>query len=270
MDCGEGTQRQMIRAGVSYMKVKWIALSHFHGDHVLGVPGLLQSMALSNRKSVLTFFGPAGLADLLTYMQKGGLIPTSFPVHAVEMESGSSARIGGHTLRAVNATHKTRALSFRVDGDERAGRFYPKRALRLGVPPGPMFGKLQRYQEVVVGGRTVHPSEVMGPRRAGPSVGYAVDTRPNRAIQGLMKGVGVLIFDATFSGDMLRRAKLTGHSTAAEAAECARKAGAGRLYLDHISGRYEDTSVLLSEARDIFPKSYMARDFLRHRVKPLG
>ena len=267
-DCGEGTQRQMIMSGVSYMKIEWIAISHFHGDHVLGIPGLLQSMNLSNRKNKLTFFGPEGTSVLLEYMRKGGLIPGSFPISVVEMESGSAARMGEYTIRAVNSTHGTTALSFRVDGKQRPGKFNPKKALELGLKEGPQFSLLQKGKAVEAGGKTIRPSDVMGKPRPGPSVGYAVDTRPNRSIAGLMKDVDLLIFDSTFSQELERRARLTGHSTAVEAAGVAKKAGAGRLYLDHISARYEDTALLLREARSVFRRSYLARDFLRVIVKP--
>lgn len=266
-DCGEGTQRQMMVSGLSFMRIEWIAISHFHGDHVLGLPGLLQSMSLANRKGTLTFFGPRGTASFLEYLKGGGLIPSSFPITCIEMQDGSSANLGDYTIRSVDATHRTRALSFRVDGKMRPGRFYPRKAARLGVVAGPDFGNLQQGREITVMGRRVKPSDVMGPPRAGPSVGYAVDTRPNGRISRLMKHVDVLIFDSTFSSDLLRRARETGHSTAAEAASVARKVGAGRLYLDHISGRYEDPGEILREARSVFQKSFVARDFLRYRIK---
>lgn len=266
-DCGEGTQRQLMVSGLSFMRIEWIAISHFHGDHVLGLPGLLQSMSLSNRKRKLTFFGPVGTATFIEYLKAGGLVPSTFPITCVEMEDGSSSAIGEFTLRSVNATHRTRALSFRLDGKRRPGKFHPKKAVKLGVLPGPDFGRLQRGTDVEGQRGKVKPSDVMGPARPGPSVGYAVDTRPNGRIGRLMKGVDVLIFDSTFSSELLKRAKETGHSTALEAATVARKAGVGRLYLDHISGRYEDTGAILKEAREVFEKSFVARDFLRHRVR---
>ncbi len=267
-DCGEGTQRQLILSGVSFMKVNWIVLSHFHGDHVLGIPGLLQSMSLSGRRDELVFYGPEGTAAFIKHMIKGGLIPRSFPISAVEMKGGESRQMGEYTLSCVNATHNTRALSFRLDGKPRPGRFYPKKAMKLGVKPGPLFGTLQKNRQVKVEGRIVRPSEVMGKPRPGPSIGYAIDTRPNRDISSLMKGVDVLIFDSTFSGELKKRAVETGHSTCVEAATTAQRARVGRLYLDHISARYEDTSPLLSEARKKFPRSYVAKDFMRYVVKP--
>ncbi len=267
-DCGEGTQRQLIRSGVSFMRIRWIAITHFHGDHVLGIPGLLQSMSLSGRSGKLSFYGPEGTAALVSYLKAGGLIPRTFPVDVFEMKNGSSEQVGECTLRSVDATHNGRALSFRLDGKTRPGRFYPKRAIRLGVAPGPLFGDLQKYRNVEVDGRIIRPSDVLGKPRPGPSVGYAIDTRPNRKILSLMKGVDVLIFDSTFTDSLRGRARETGHSTSIEAAKLASRSGAGRLYLDHISARYEDVSPLLAEARSEFPKSFVARDFMRHRVRP--
>ncbi len=269
-DCGEGTQRQMMRAGVSFMKVRWIALSHYHGDHMLGIPGLTQSMALSGRTDPLTFFGPPGLDSLLSHLKEGRLVSDAFPVETVEMQGGDSVSLDSHTLSAAEATHGTRALSFRLDGPVRPGKFNPAKAAKLGIPPGPDYGRLQRNQAVTVSGRTVRPSDVMGKPRAGPSVGYAVDTRPNGSIGELMRGVDVLIFDSTFTEESASRAEETGHSTSIEAARLAASSGARRLYLDHISGRYEDTATLLREARSCFAKSYVARDFLRYRVRPRG
>lgn len=269
-DCGEGTQRQMMLAGVSYMKIDWIALTHFHGDHILGIPGLLQSMSLSNRKRKLVFFGPEGTVPFLNYLREGGLIHSSFPVAAVEMKNGSTFEIGGYRLTAADAKHSAKTLSFRLEGAQRPGRFYPGKAIRLGIRPGPQFGVLQRSGTVRVSERVVRPQDVMGRPRPGPSVGYAIDTRPNSKITALMQNVDVLIFDSTFSAEMIRRARETGHSTCVEAAKVAAQSGAGRLYLDHISARYEDTAQLLREARSVFPNSFVARDFMRHRIKPKG
>lgn len=266
-DCGEGTQRQMMIHGVSFMKVRWIALSHFHGDHMLGLPGLLQSMELMNRKEPLNIYGPEGTERLLHLMALAGLIGPSFPVIPKSLRHSDVVALGRHRLMAVRAKHTVPALAYRLDAPVRPGRFYPKKAKKLGLEPGPIFGKLQRGETVTWKGRSITPSMVLGPPRPGPSVGYAVDTRPTRFITIGMKGVDALIFDSTFASEMISRARMTGHSTAAEAAEVAKKCGARKLYLTHISGRYDDVRILVNEARAVFSRSYAVRDGMRRIVK---
>jgi len=267
-DCGEGTQRQLMIAGRSYMKVRWLALSHFHGDHVLGIPGLVQSMQFSGRKEELTFFGPKGLAHFLKGLQKSELLNNTFPVRIVEMSGNrqSSFDAGKFTLKAVPSKHNVPSLAFRLQEKDRPGRFYPSRASKLGVPSGPYFGSLQKGSSVTVKGKLITPRMVMGPPRAGPSVGYAVDTRPTARIAALMKCVSVLIFDSTFDESLVSRARNTKHSTCVEAALTAKQADAGRLYLTHVGGRYDDSRVLREQARSIFPATFVAKDFLVHPV----
>jgi ribonuclease Z len=266
-DCGEGTQRQMMLYGVSFMKVRWILLSHFHGDHILGLPGLLQSMELMGRKDPLYVYGPKGTVALMENLHSSGLAATSFPVYCRDMNKGDRHTAGKYTLTAVNAKHTVPALAYRLDGPERPGRFYPRKAQALGIPPGPLYGRLQRGLNIRIGDRIITPEMVMGKPRPGVSVAYAVDTRPTRQMAHYFEHVDVLIFDATFASDLLWRARMTGHSTAAEAANVALEAGARRLYLTHISARYEDAAPLLREARSIFRHTFLARDGLRYRIR---
>ncbi len=261
-DCGEGTQRQLMLSGRSYMRVRWIALSHFHGDHVLGIPGLVQSMQFSGREEELTLFGPSGLKRFLKAMWAAGLLNNTFPIRAIEMNDGRTRAVdaGRFTIRSVDSEHNTISLAFRMQGKDRPGRFNPARANRLGIPRGPLFSRLQKGSPVTVGGKLVRPEMVMGPPRPGPSVGYAVDTRPTDGIAELMKDVSVLVFDSTFDASLHSRALETKHSTCVEAATIAKRAGAGRLFLTHISGRYEDTALLRDQAREIFPSAFVARD----------
>ncbi len=271
-DCGEGTQRQLMLAGCSYMKVRWIALSHFHGDHVLGVPGLVQSMQFSGRKEELTFFGPggrSGLTHFLKSLQAAGLLNNTFPIRAVEMHDKTThtADMGKFTLTAVDSEHNTPSVAFRLQEKERPGKFHPGRAHKLGIPSGPLFSRLQKGMSITVNRRRITPEMVMGPPRAGYSVGYAVDTRPTANIVKLMSKVSVLVFDSTFDSGLRTKAIETKHSTCVEAAVTAKQATAGRLYLTHISGRYDDISVLRDQAREIFPSTFVARDFLRYALR---
>ena len=269
-DCGEGTQRQMMLAGISYMKVNWIALSHFHGDHVLGIPGLIQSMQLSGRKRELYVIGPEGLSGLLMSMLEMRMLTNTFRIIPVELSKNTPFDFEKYRLICDNAKHNVKCLAYRLQENDRPGRFNTAKAIQLGVTPGPAFGALQKGKEIIAGGKRITPDMVMGKPRAGLSVGYAVDTRPTREIVRLVRGVDVLVFDSTFDSSLKSRARYTMHSTSAEAATVARKAGVGRLYLTHISGRYETDKLLRDEARALFEKTYVARDFLRYRLRPSG
>ncbi|MEM3851502.1 MAG: ribonuclease Z [Methanomassiliicoccales archaeon] len=266
-DCGEGTQRQMMIFGFSFMRIRCICITHLHGDHVLGLPGLIQSMALMRRKEELTLIGPRGFAAFYKKLHSAGMVGDAFPVKVTECEDGWKRTFGQMTVSAAEAKHIIDTVAYRIDAPVRAGKFHPEKALKLGLKPGPLFSILQSYKPVNVGGRIVLPEMVMGKPRPGASVGYAVDTRPTRHLATFMRGVNVLIFDSTFSHDLQAKAKQTGHSTATEAAQIAMKCGAKRLYLTHISARYNDSSDLLKEARSVFSPTFAAKDGMRYRVR---
>jgi len=266
MDCGEGTQRQMMHSGLSFMKVRAILLSHFHGDHLLGIPGLLQSMQLSGRSEDLIIMGPDGVDTLVEIIAALGPRINSFEIKPVRVRPGEDRSVLSLQLKSAWGRHGVPVLAYRLDAPERQGRFRPERAISLGIEPGPLFGRLQRNIPVVIEGRTITPEMVMGRKRKGASIGYAVDTRPTQDIIRLMHGVSVLIHDSTFGPEMQRKAMERGHSTCTEAAEVAKEASVRRLFLTHISARYEDDRYLRDEARRIFRNSYVAHDFLKYRI----
>jgi ribonuclease Z len=269
-DCGEGTQRQMMLAGISYMKVNWIALSHFHGDHVLGIPGIVQSMQLSGRERDLYIVGPEGLSVFLMSLREMRMLTNTFRIIPVELSGSTSFRFEKYSLTCGEAKHNVKCLAYRLQENDRPGRFNTEKAMKLGLTPGPAYSLLQKGKEITAGGRKITPEMVMGKPRAGPSVGYAIDTRPTREITRLVRGVDVLVFDSTFDSSLRSKARSTMHSTSAEAARVARNAGAGRLFLTHISGRYENDKLLRDEARKLFEKTFVARDFLHYRIRPSG
>ncbi|MBX8631877.1 MAG: ribonuclease Z [Thermoplasmata archaeon] len=266
-DCGEGTQRQMMIAGQSFMRIRWIAVSHFHGDHILGIPGIVQSMQLEGRKEPMFIIGPGGLAAVLKVMRLAGFLNNTFEIVPVELAGGEEFSFEKYTLKTAEAEHSVRCLAYRLQERDRPGRFNPEKAIELGLTPGPDFGRLQRGESIKLAAGEVTPEMVIGPSRRGISIGYATDTRPSAQIEKLMERVDVLIFDSTFDSSLSSRAMETMHSTSAEAAELAKRCAADRLYLTHISGRYSDPKILRNEARNIFRRTYVASDFMRYTLK---
>ncbi|MEE8167457.1 MAG: ribonuclease Z [Candidatus Hydrothermarchaeales archaeon] len=260
-DCGEGTQRQLIRAKISYMKIKKVFVTHFHGDHFLGIPGLIQTMSFAGREEPLTVYGPRGIDKLLKNILALGDYTLRFEVVPEEIDDGFHLEEEKYVIRCLNVEHytPTYALVF----EEKKGReFLPEKALALGLRPGPKYSRLQCGEAVEHEGRTIQPDDVLGDKKMGYKIVYSSDTRPCSNVIEACKDA-VLIHDGTFDEERKKNAIETMHSTCAEAAEVARKGGAKSLYLTHISPRYKDTEVLLNEARKIFDNSRVARDFLK-------
>lgn len=269
-DCGEGTQRQFMLSSVSFMKVTAIFISHFHGDHFLGLPGLIQSMNFSGRRAPLAIFGPPGMIELARTLISLGHFSLAFPISAGEMNDGDAVDLGAVTVTAVEGEHSVPSLSFVIEEKERRGRFLPERARALGVPPGPMFGELQSGKEVEVGDRTITPSMVLGPPRKGIKVVISGDTRPTERLARASRHAALLVHEATLDSSLIEGAKSYGHSTAREAGEVARDAEVDLLALTHISNRYEDVSVLEAEARETFPNVIAAVDLMTFQVRGRG
>jgi len=267
-DCGEGTQRQMMRARTGMMKLDCIFLTHLHADHILGIPGLLETMAFQGRESPITIAGPIHTARLVECFKSVCYFARHFDVLAVELEPGDMIKMNGFQVRAISTNHSVPSLGYSLEEDMRLGRFNREAAISLGVPPGPLFGRLQHGQCIEIDGRKIEPHQVMGPARPGRKIVYTGDTRPCKSVQLASIGADLLIHDCALSSDMSDWAKETRHSTAAEAAEIAKSAGVKKLVLTHISSRYsEDTSVLQKEARSIFENTIVAEDLMSLDVR---
>lgn len=249
-DCGEGTQRQMMRYTVGFT-VKEIYLTHMHADHYLGTSGLLRTMGLQGREEPLVIYTPRGGEDLLRGAVALETEELPFPLEITPLEAGASIRHDDYTISAYGVNHPGGANGYVLREDDRPGRFFPDQAMALGVPAGPLFGRLQRGETVQLeGGREVKPEEVMGPPRPGRLLVYTGDTRPCEATVDVASGCDVLIHEATFSDEEAERAQRTGHTTAGQAGELARRAGVRRLVLTHLSARYSDRpQVLEREAK---------------------
>jgi ribonuclease Z len=253
-DCGEGTQRQLLRS-VGLADLDSVFITHFHTDHWLGLPGMLKSFDLRDRERRLSLYGPTGLGELMKLMRAvyGRL---SYELEIVELEPAQSVRGDGYAITAVPVRHRGSALGYALVEDERPGRFDAELARRLGVAPGPDFGRVQRG-EVVNG---VMPDQVMGPAREGRKVVLSGDTTPCETLAVAAHEADVLVHEATFAHEEQDRARQTGHSTARQAAELARDAAVGLLALTHVSTRYAGGE-LRDEARAVFAATEVPRDF---------
>jgi ribonuclease Z len=266
-DCGEGTQRQLMRSSVSFMKIKKIFVSHLHADHFLGIPGLVQSMSLNGREDPLLILGPSGTRRNVESMLDLGYFKSGFEVVAKELAPGSTIDFGTYSVRCVEADHSIPSLAYSLEEESRPGRFDLAKATKLTIPEGPLFRRLQEGRPVTVGGRRIDPGQVLGPRRPGRKLVYSGDTKPSKKIVKLAKGADVLIHDCTLDSSHSRLASDFGHSTAVEAASVAKAARVRMLFLVHLSPRYESHEVLEREARRVFKNSVVAQDLMEFAVK---
>lgn len=257
-DCGEGTQRQMQRS-LGLVQVDEIYFTHFHADHVLGLPGLLKTYDLTDRDRALTIYGPRGLGDFIAGLSRA-IGRLSYKLELVELEPDDVIDVDGGEVRAFPVEHSVRAQGYALVEDERPGRFDPEAAKRLGVEEGPDFAALQRGESVAGSGGTVAPADVMGESRPGRTVVITGDTAPCQATVEVARGAELLVHDASFAEEEAQRAADTGHSTVGQAASVAREAEVKLLALVHISSRYHVGKVL-EEAREVFLPSVAPRDF---------
>ena len=270
-DCGEGTQMQIMRAGLNPNRLAAIFITHLHGDHFNGLSGLLSTMGLDRRARELTLVGPRGISEYLDTLEKLKILFVNYPLDLREygpmMETTPVYEGDGYTVSARPLDHRIFALGYRLEEHPRPGRFNLERARELGIPEGPLYGQLQSGRDVQLeDGRVIHPSDVLGAKRPGKAVSYCTDTRPCRMSVELSRKVDLLIHEATYTEDLAEEAHDYGHSTAAEAASIAREAEARRLLITHFSTRYGDPSLLLDEARAVFPETVMAQELAELEV----
>ena len=270
-DCGEGAQRQMIRAKTGFHRKMKIFVSHMHGDHVLGLPGLLQTMALLDREKKLDVYGPSGIKRLLEDIRETVQFVLTFPVEIHEIhETGIVCEEQEYTVQAVWANHVIPSLAYALVEKPRPGKFYTEKAKKLGIQEGPLWSKLQHGHNVKLpDGRVVKPENVTGLPRLGRKIVYTGDTRPFRGFEKFAAGADLLIHDATLDNKLAERAEEDGHSTPKQAAKNAKKANVKQLILTHISARYEDTGILSEQAKKIFKNTQVAEDFMKIEISLL-
>ena len=267
-DCGEGTQRQMMRYGVSFALTE-IFFTHFHADHFLGIIGLMRTLGLQGREEPMRLYGPKGAKRVLTNAISLGVERVPFGVELIEVQPGQEIErlpaAGGrpYRIRAFATEHGPNTLGYALIEDERPGRFDPDRARAAGVPEGPLWGKLQRGEPVAVDGKVIPAAGIVGDKRPGRKVVITGDTRPSPATVDAALGADLLVHEATFGEDEKERAKETNHSTARDAAQVALAAQVKKLVLTHLSARYSiSAEELLKEAREVFRETIVAKDGL--------
>jgi ribonuclease Z len=266
-DAGEDVQRQIERASLGLNKNMAVFISHAHADHLLGLPGILLRFSLLGRIKPLTIFGPSELIDYVKAAQKTINLGTTFETTVYGIEPGVIFSEENLTVRAFKVDHRGFALGFEVTWERPTGEFLPRKAKELGIPKGPMWSELADGGSVQLeDGRVVKATEVTGPPLPPLKIVYSGDTRPCDTLREAALNANVLISEAMYTSEHTDLAQERGHSTARQAAELAKSAGVGLLFLTHYSPRYFDGAAILEEAKAVFPESILARDLMRIKV----
>ena len=272
-DCGEGTQHQFLRSDLRLSQLRRIFITHMHGDHVFGLPGLLASLGLSGSSGGVDLYGPDPLESYLEGVLRTSSTRIGYPLEVHQVRSAAEAnRIvfedADLTVRATPLHHRVPAYAYRVEEKPKPGRFDIQKAQELAIPPGPVYASLKRGETVALeDGRQIDGKTLCGPEKAGASLVYCTDTVFCEAAVTLAKGADLLIHESTFSHAEADMAFQRQHSTSTMAAQTAAEAGVGQLVLTHLSPRYAPGNAvtaddLLAEARAIFPNTVLAKDFL--------
>lgn len=260
-DCGEGTQLQLSKSRLGWARMRAIFISHLHGDHIIGLAGLLMTMSMGSRERPLRIFGPPGIADYINLSRKYLKFGVAYPLEIVETEGGVIVDEEEYFIEAIAVKHRVFTLAYRLVEQMRPGRFNLEKARELNIPPGPLYKRLQSGEEITLDdGRIIRPDEILGEARPGRKVVYMVDTRPFTEGIEFARGADLLIHDGMFDDEMTGESKMRGHSTTRQAAWVAKEAGVDRLVLVHISPRYISIKDMLLQAREVFPKTRIARD----------
>lgn len=263
-DCGESCQHQIIRANLSFNKIKVILISHLHGDHIYGLPGLLSTMFLNKRDFPITIYGPKGIKRFIQATQT----PESSPnrsLNIIEFNNHNTINLLKNiNIRIFSLNHSVPTFGFRLEEDDRPGIFYPEKAKELDIPPGPLYGDLQKGRQIKINGKTIDPSMVMGPCRKGLILGYVSDTVICENSLNISKNADILIHEGTYLEKDRDKAEEYLHCTFFDAARTAFDANAKKLYITHIGTRYNNQELKeeLKEARKLFRNTYLAKDLL--------
>ncbi|MBR4504714.1 MAG: ribonuclease Z [Candidatus Methanomethylophilaceae archaeon] len=263
MDCGEGSQRQLMISPFSFMKIRAVLITHVHGDHILGLPGLLQTMGLLGRKDPLMICGPKGFAAPLKAIMDATEGETEYPVEVVEADHGNEFSVCKMKVSVFGTDHGLPSVGFIVSEPDSPGKLDRGKALSLGIKDGPDMARLKRGETV----KGILPEQVVGPIRRGIRVAYTGDTRSTSAIADAIGDVDALIHESTYMSSETSLADSHFHSTALQAAATAKEAGVRYLFLTHISNRYDDCrDSLLEEAKAVFSETILADDFDRYEI----
>ena len=272
-DCGEGTQLQLLRAGLKRSRIDGIFITHFHGDHFYGLMGMLSTMALLKREEKLVVVGPERIEEIVRSLPGLANDWLPFPVEYVELAEDFEHQVvletDEYTVEARPVEHRIFTAGFRYSEKPKPGHLDVEKARALGATDFKLYPLLKAGQAVTLGdGQTIQPEDVVGPEQPGATFAYVLDTRPCEGGHRLAEGADVLFHEATFTSELQQRALDTGHSTAREAAEVACRAGVGRLLLSHFSARYPDVQPIVDEARAYFQNTEAAEELERYALEP--
>ncbi len=261
-DCGEGTQRQLIEAKISPMKITKIFISHFHGDHILGLGGLIQSLGFRGREKDLDIYGPKGLHKIINAISSFGYFQINYNLNIHEIQDGTIIETEDYVVECAKVEHNIPSYAYSIR-EKKKPLFLREKAEELGIPPGPLYGKLHNGEEVEFEGRIIKPEQVLGEAKKGNKISYSGDTRPCEAMIRLARDSDILIHESTYEAEDYQRAVDNAHSTSVEAAEIAREANVNELVLTHISTRYTSDENIKSEAQKVFKNTKVARDYMK-------
>ena len=266
-DCGEGTQLQLRKAGLRHGRLSRIFITHMHGDHVIGIMGLLMTMELSGRERPIELYGPPALADYVATSARLLSTGFSYPIIFHEAHAGVVCQTDTYTIECLPLNHRILTYGYALQEQDKPGTFDVARAEALEIPKGPLYGHLQRGQAVTLSsGRTIYPHDVLGPPKRGRRVAYCLDTRPCAEGASLARDADVLLHDSTLAPGAEQEATQKGHSTSRQAAVLAKEAGVKRLVLTHISSRYTDARELLQGLEGLHDEVIVARDLMELSV----
>jgi len=267
-DCGEGTQRQFQKSKLSYMQISKIFITHFHGDHFLGIPGLIQTMQLNDRKEPLDIYGPKGMTQLLQQLLSLGYFKPNYKIIAHEIDEGDTIEFEEYNIEIIRVKHGIPALAYALVEKMRPGKFDKPKALKMGIPEGPLFSKIQQGKTITLeDGRIITSDMILGPPRKGRKIVISGDTKPLDKMITFARNADVLVHEATFDSSLEDVSGEYGHTTAMQAASIAKKADVEKLCLIHISPRYLDDKILENEAKKIFKNSFVTKDFQEIEIK---
>lgn len=266
-DAGEGAQVSYLKSGLGWNKKMKIFVTHMHGDHCIGILGLLQTMTLQHRTESIEIYGPDGIEQFIGENIRILQFGLSFPVIITAVNPGLVCEEKSYLVYAQKAEHSVLAFSYRFEEKDKPGKFDRETAIRLGIPEGPLWHDLQTGKEVKIGDNIFSPSQVVGEKRPGKKIGISGDTRPTKLLEEFFKNCDYLSFDCTFSDTLRDKAIDTNHSTAKEAAILAKNANVANLILTHFSARHKDEDELAKEARTIHDSVIAAKDLLEIEIK---
>ena len=266
-DAGEAAQISYMKSGLGWNKKMKIFVTHMHGDHCVGILGLLQTMSMQNRTEILEIFGPSGIEEFIAANIKVLNFGLSFPVLINSIKEGKIFENEKFSMHVCKANHSVVAFSYLFREKDKPGRFNVEKAKELKIPEGELWSKLQNGNEIIVNAKTIRPDQVLGEKRPGKKIGISGDTMPTKELEEFFEKCDYLVFDSTFLDEEKQKAQDTCHSTAKQAALLAKNANVKNLILTHFSARYKDENGHLKEAQKIHNSVITARDLLEIEIK---